>query len=444
MGREFASRRCALAAPGRHPVRPVIVHVCDANPDALAWYERLSRRRGSSTDWGDLLDDPDVEAVYVAVPHDLHDELYVAIEAGKPPARRETVRDRPRRRTSASWPRSPATRSCSSAALRAAVLPRRPGGGALARRGRAGRIIEVRNRSGTPATSIRTSRSTGSARRGSTARTAAWATSGCTCCTCRCALGMDAEQRARRCSRTSSPAARTDGEMVPCDTLGQRGPAVRGGREGEFPLRIETKRIEPGQKNTWVLEVDGTEGSIAFTTKSPKTLRSWLRARRPAGVAGTDLGSQSAYPTITGGDLRVRLLRRHPADVGGVPRRARPRSADARPVPLRDARGGRRDASDLHGRAAVRRTARWSASRRARRCRGARGTPRRAGAGRPARPSRASSLSPSISSDTVALWWRPSQPWSAATIPGIVPASVTTSCAHSRPPPWRPPARRQA
>ena len=40
-----------------------------------------------------------------------------------------------------------------------------------------------------------------------------------------------------------------------------------------FPLRIETKRIAPGETNTWTIEIDGTEGSIAFTTKHPKTLR---------------------------------------------------------------------------------------------------------------------------------------------------------------------------
>ncbi|MET0731085.1 MAG: hypothetical protein ABWZ03_07830, partial [Solirubrobacterales bacterium] len=41
----------------------------------------------------------------------------------------------------------------------------------------------------------------------------------------------------------------------------------------EFTLRIETKRIAPGHMNTWTIEVDGTEGSIAYTTKRPKTLR---------------------------------------------------------------------------------------------------------------------------------------------------------------------------
>ena len=69
-----------------------------------------------------------------------------------------------------------------------------------------------------------------------------------------------------------------------------------------FPLRVETKRIAPGEMNTWEIEIDGTEGSIAFTTKAPKTLRTM--AYTPGGPQEwrvTDLGSQSAYATITGG-----------------------------------------------------------------------------------------------------------------------------------------------
>ena len=87
--------------------------------------------------------------------------------------------------------------------------------------------------------------------------------------------------------------------MVPCDTPDN---AVLLCESRGFPMRIETKRIAPGEMNTWVIEIDGTEGSIAFTTKTPKTLRTM--AYEPGGPQEwrvLDLGSQSAYPTITGG-----------------------------------------------------------------------------------------------------------------------------------------------
>jgi len=68
-----------------------------------------------------------------------------------------------------------------------------------------------------------------------------------------------------------------------------------------FPLRVETKRIAPGETNTWSIEVDGTEGSIAYTSKLPKTLRymEYEPGNRQVWQV-LDLGSESAYPTITG------------------------------------------------------------------------------------------------------------------------------------------------
>ena len=64
---------------------------------------------------------------------------------------------------------------------------------------------------------------------------------------------------------------------------------------------METKRIAPGHMNTWVIEIDGTEGSVAFSTKQPKTLRVMdYEAGGPQEWRVTDLGSQSAYPTVTG------------------------------------------------------------------------------------------------------------------------------------------------
>ena len=57
----------------------------------------------------------------------------------------------------------------------------------------------------------------------------------------------------------------------------------------------------PGETNTWSIEIDGTEGSIAYTTKFPKTLRYMeYEPGEPQAWQVLDLGSQSAYPTITG------------------------------------------------------------------------------------------------------------------------------------------------
>jgi predicted dehydrogenase len=93
-----------------------------------------------------------------------------------------------------------------------------------------------------------------------------------------------------------------DGAPVRCDTWDNAVLLCEAEDDGRpFPLRIETKRIAPGETNTWTIEVDGTAGSIAYTTKLPKTLRLMTyEAGSTQEWRVRDLGSQSAYPTITG------------------------------------------------------------------------------------------------------------------------------------------------
>ena len=69
-----------------------------------------------------------------------------------------------------------------------------------------------------------------------------------------------------------------------------------------FPITFHTKRIAPGESNTWLIRVLGMKRSMAFSSKYPKTLQ--VMEYQPGGVQAwqhIDLGYQSAYPTITGG-----------------------------------------------------------------------------------------------------------------------------------------------
>jgi predicted dehydrogenase len=92
------------------------------------------------------------------------------------------------------------------------------------------------------------------------------------------------------------------GGTEPCDTWDNAVLLCEVKKDGyAFPLRVETKRIAPGETNTWSIEIDGTRGSIAYTTKLPKTLRFMdYEPGEPQTWQVLDLGSQSAYPTITG------------------------------------------------------------------------------------------------------------------------------------------------
>ncbi len=303
MGRELASAAARWLHLADMDVRPEIVHVCDTNPDVLAWYERLQPAPRLSTDWGDLLDDPEVEAVYCAVPHHLHADLYVAIlEAG-----RHLLGEKPfgidldaNRRIMAAVASHPELLvRCSS------EMPFFPGGQAVHRwlsEGRAGRILEVRScfwhssdlDPGKPINWKRQAQFNGAYG-------------------CMGDLGMHAMHlplrhgmrvRGVRAVLSDVFPERPDGQggTAACDTPDNAVLLCDAAKDGQaFPLRIETKRIAPGEMNTWLIEVDGTEGSIAFSTKAPKTLRTMeYEPGGPQEWRVRDLGSRSAYPGITG------------------------------------------------------------------------------------------------------------------------------------------------
>jgi predicted dehydrogenase len=85
MGREFASAAARWLHLLEPAARPEIVAACDRSAAALGWFrENLPGLRLATDDYRAVLADPQVEAVYVAVPHHLHTELYcAALAAGK-------------------------------------------------------------------------------------------------------------------------------------------------------------------------------------------------------------------------------------------------------------------------------------------------------------------------------------------------------------------------
>jgi len=44
----------------------------------------------------------------------------------------------------------------------------------------------------------------------------------------------------------------------------------------EVPMRLEMKRLAPGETNSWGFEVTGTDGGARFSTKDPKALHDYL------------------------------------------------------------------------------------------------------------------------------------------------------------------------
>jgi predicted dehydrogenase len=303
MGKEFASAVARWAHLEDIGVRPELAVVCDTNPDVLAWFERLRPEPRLVSDFAELLADESVEGVYCAVPHKLHEEIYVAVlEAGKhllgeKPFGIDRAANDAINRAIAAHPDLVAR--CSS------ELPFYPGGQEVARwirERRFGRVVEVR--------SLFLHSSDLDPRKPiNWKRIAAWNGE----YGCMGDLGMHAlhlplraewEPRNVRAILSDVFPERPgpDGAPVPCDTWDNAVLLCEAEDEGRpFPLRIETKRIAPGETNTWTIEIDGTDGSIAYTTKLPKTLRTMAyEAGGPQAWEVVDLGSSSAYGTITG------------------------------------------------------------------------------------------------------------------------------------------------
>jgi predicted dehydrogenase len=303
MGREFASAAARWVHLADIGVRPELVVVCDVDPGVLAWYERLEPRPRLVSDYRELLADESVEAVYCAVPHHLHAEVYVAclradkhllgekpfgIDLAANEAINAEVALRPELHV-----------RCSS------ELPFYPGGRRVASwiaERRYGRVLEVRS-AFLHSSDLDPGKPINWKRRA--AQNGEYGVMG--------DLGMHALHLPLRAGWLPSDvrailsdvvSERPDGAggTAACDTWDNAVLLCEVEHDGyAFPMRVETKRIAPGETNTWIIEVDGTEGSIAYTTKAPKTLR-WMEYEPggPQAWSSLDLGSESAYPTITG------------------------------------------------------------------------------------------------------------------------------------------------
>ncbi len=67
-----------------------------------------------------------------------------------------------------------------------------------------------------------------------------------------------------------------------------------------FPWTIKTQRIAPGQKNTWYVEIFGTKASVRYSTKNPKRLELLNYTGGEQSWQQIDLGYNAAYKTLTG------------------------------------------------------------------------------------------------------------------------------------------------
>lgn len=94
------------------------------------------------------------------------------------------------------------------------------------------------------------------------------------------------------------------GKIVPCETWDNAVLTCKCTdpfNNKDFSLILETKRMAPGQTNTWFMEVSGTLGSAKYSTHEPKAFYTLETIGKEQGWTRVDIGPQSFIPTITGG-----------------------------------------------------------------------------------------------------------------------------------------------
>ena len=298
MGREMASafaRWCALADA---PVTPRLTAVADLNPETLEWFDRIPSATLLTGEYKKLLASDTVDVVYVAVPHNLHERIYVdTLEAGK-----DLLAEKPFGiGLSAAQTIVDAADRTGQFVRCSSEFPFFPGAARayqMAKEADFGRILEVR------AGFLHSSDLDPD-------KAANWKRMSSTCGEIGVMgdLGMHVAHLPLRLgwdpSRVYAQLQKGYAERrgVACDTWDNATLQLWVEPTGTEPFRMqwEMKRLAPGETDTWYFEVLGTNGGVRYSTKEPKTL--WTFRRTAAGQFWdrTDMGFQTPYPTITGG-----------------------------------------------------------------------------------------------------------------------------------------------
>ena len=307
MGREIAAALRRWPALIDHPAEPELVAVCDINPAALEFFERIDTVQLTTTDHHELLADPRVDVVYIAVRHDLHERLYVdTVRAGK-----ALLAEKPFGidRAAADAVVAAIGENPQSFVRVSSEMPFFPGAQwavDYVRSGALGRIVEAKctflhssdidvNK---PLNWKRQKQFCGDAGVLNDLGMHTWHVP--------LRLGWTPERVVGILQDIVTERPGPDGSPQPCDTWDNAVIHSWARHDGApFPLTTETKRIAPGQKNTWEFEAIGMSGGVRFSTKNPKQVEVFAFVDVP-GVGreqswqSVDAGSQSVWPTVTG------------------------------------------------------------------------------------------------------------------------------------------------
>jgi predicted dehydrogenase len=305
MGKEFASAAARWAHLLDMPARPEIVALASGREATFGWFQKnFPAIKQYTTDYRELLKNDRIDAVYIAVPHHLHAEMYcAAIEAGKHlmaekpfgidinanRAILDCLAKHPNVfvRCSSEFPFFPAVQRI----------------GDMIEKNAFGKIIEV-NSGFLHSSDLDPNKPINWKRQIEfNGEYGVMGDLGMHACHTPFRAGWIPQNVRAVLSNIITERPDGKGNRVPCSTWDNATLLCTASdvTKHSFPLTIKTQRIAPGQKNTWYLEILGTQSSARWSTQNPELLEILNYTGGEQIWQHVQTGYEPAFKTITGG-----------------------------------------------------------------------------------------------------------------------------------------------
>lgn len=301
MGRELA------ATLGRWPTlkeqgpRPVLRAVADPSPAALEWFATSAGIDSLEADYRRLLDDPAIDVVYIAVPHHLHERIFIdTIEAGK-----DFMGEKPFGLDLAASRRIVERLNGSSVFARVSsemvYFPGAQRAFQLVASGALGQILDV-NAALEHSSDLDRSKPINWKRQVEhCGPSGVMADLGMHALHLPLRLGWLPDRLFAILSNVVTERPDGGGAIVPCDTIDNATLLAEVPPPSEnlaaFPMTVSMKRIAPGQSNTWRFSAVGMDGGVEFSTRNPAVVRTFQVEKGVQRWSEEMTGSVSAFPT---------------------------------------------------------------------------------------------------------------------------------------------------
>lgn len=302
MGKEAASSFGRWFVLNDFPVKVQLHAVCDINEDVLSWYKNIPSVELLTTNYKELLNLDTLDIIYVALPHNLHNEFYLEVlESGK-----DLLAEKPFGiDLEAALAIKEKAEELGRFVRCSSEMPFLPGPQRVIQEvqsGRLGEIIEIKagflhSSDMDPTKPINWKRQVKFC-----GEIGVMGDLGMHVLHVPLRLGWKPELIYANLQKIITERPDGKGNIAVCDTWNNATLNAQVAIDGSMvPILLEMKRLAPGETNTWYIEVLGTKGGVKYSTKDTKALWTFKREDEQFWQR-TDLGFKGVpFPTITGG-----------------------------------------------------------------------------------------------------------------------------------------------